>query len=337
VNQTRAFQRIKPRVGLAQPHEEDRRSGLKFFIYALHGKFHRRIVEGLSSLVDPSHCPPLDWPCTMDTPPSWRTYTGHSSATFWQYLAEVVILQKLVGLGALLTSPFEADILVVPAFLSAGSFVVGDHTGRAAYWYSREKKPDAFTFQDLLLQLPYYNHPDVRGKHLFLRTSDCDSSQWLGHVKLEGVPCDWMTQDSVCLSLGAAADTGPEHVGHVVVPPFIVEEEFQPSFWSGESQAQNRSLLLFLQCSAGINPARLKLVESLRPYAQRDPSVMLVTMGEHLRIPVLSQRETAKHMRDATFCPIPPGDLPYTTRYFMAIFSGCIPVVVLYRGGSWWR
>ena len=51
-------------------------------------------------------------------------------------------------------------------------------------------------------------------------------------------------------------------------------------------------------------------------------------MGSHWapRLP-LTWAATVDHMRRSRFCLCPGGDTPYTKRFFLALLSGCVPVV----------
>lgn len=331
-----------------RPHASDFGRRLRFYLHPLPQSFHRDILERLAASPGvASECKPLRWPCTLDAVPTARTSSGHVAAIFWQYLAEVVILQKFLALGALQASPAEADVVIVPALLSAGGFVSQYVLGVPAYqpWGAHATGDTGqFSFAELRGALGGTGVEGRTQRHLFLRTSDCHFSEWSGGPPPPGVPCDWMSTDFMpgrgdfFVSLGARNGTSAHHWGHIVVPPLVIEEEFQPKEWAGEDPASPRPLLVFLQCSPGIHPGRRRFVEAIRPYAQAYPDrVVLVTMDGLGRAPRLSQREAIRRMRSSTFCPVPAGDLPFTTRYFFAVLSGCIPVVVRYRGGGWWR
>eukprot|EP00928_Gymnodinium_smaydae_P050886 TRINITY_DN3441_c0_g1_i6.p1 TRINITY_DN3441_c0_g1~~TRINITY_DN3441_c0_g1_i6.p1 ORF type:complete len:1000 (+),score=106.69 TRINITY_DN3441_c0_g1_i6:50-3049(+) len=324
--------------GGIRPHKSDWNTPLRFYIYPLPGQFHRHILESLRAAVGSFECPPILWPCTLNKIPEVMGTTGHAALTFWQYMAEVVLLQKFLALGALHVSPEEADVFIVPALLATGSFVLRYVRGKWAY----KAEGGTFSFADVLDNLPYYNKQTQR-RHLFLRTSDCHWPEWTEmEMPLKGTPCDWMTPDfvvgsSLFVTLGAQNRSLSSHSGHLVVPPMIMEREHQPSAWKDEDPRAERAHLIFLQCSPGINPSRQRLVNSIQRYASDDSRILLLSMDADQRVPLLNQRETADRMRSSTFCPIPKGDLPYTTRYFLAVLSGCIPVVILYEGNSWFQ
>eukprot|EP00929_Paragymnodinium_shiwhaense_P078634 TRINITY_DN40782_c0_g1_i3.p1 TRINITY_DN40782_c0_g1~~TRINITY_DN40782_c0_g1_i3.p1 ORF type:complete len:712 (+),score=72.54 TRINITY_DN40782_c0_g1_i3:646-2781(+) len=301
--------------------------------------FHRHVLEGFKPPAGEPECPPMLWPCEMNFTQLTTGSFGHGRRNFWQYLAEVIILQKFLALGTLHTRPEDADLFVVPAFLAGASYVSQYVAGRARY----KAKGGQFSFQDLISQLPYYNDK-TKARHLFLRTSDCHWPQWSEGPPKRGVPCDWMTIDfkaseSLFVTFGSMNSSDSDHHRHIVVPPLIIEKEHQPANWVNDDALAKRKYLLFLQCSPGrgIHQDRARLVDAIKPYAATNPSILLITMDSVVRIPTLAPQQTAEAMRLSTFCPVPPGDLPYTTRYFNAILSGCIPVVIRYRGGGWWQ
>ena len=45
----------------------------------------------------------------------------------------------------------------------------------------------------------------------------------------------------------------------------------------------------------------------------------------------------SEELRRALFCPVMPGDNTFRMRLFHAMLAGCIPVVMLFPGGSWYR
>jgi len=53
--------------------------------------------------------------------------------------------------------------------------------------------------------------------------------------------------------------------------------------------------------------------------------------------PPPSPAEWAHEMRRAIFCPVMPGDNTFRMRLFHAVRAGCIPVVIRFPGGSWYR
>eukprot|EP00746_Dinoflagellata_sp_MGD_P031763 gnl/MRDRNA2_/MRDRNA2_175586_c0_seq1.p1 gnl/MRDRNA2_/MRDRNA2_175586_c0~~gnl/MRDRNA2_/MRDRNA2_175586_c0_seq1.p1 ORF type:complete len:227 (+),score=20.29 gnl/MRDRNA2_/MRDRNA2_175586_c0_seq1:60-683(+) len=89
--------------------------------------------------------------------------------------------------------------------------------------------------------------------------------------------------------------------------------------------------------SPGINSERQLLIDAIEAgtpiAAAAGRPVDLRLMGASRQV-VLSPAGTIKAMSNATFCPIPQGDEPYTKRFFLSLLVGCIPVMVNHRG-SW--
>lgn len=65
--------------------------------------------------------------------------------------------------------------------------------------------------------------------------------------------------------------------------------------------------------------------------SKKAPNV-LVHVGDLSAKRTFPSRRTFNHVyRNSIFCPIPPGDVPHGSRFFHAILSGCIPVVLIFN------
>lgn len=230
-----------------------------------------------------------------------------------------------------------------------------------------------FQVQEVMPYLRYYNER-TRGRHIFLRSLDCFmQAEFGGRRKGEAMldrdgthhsfklpdlgtfdrfQCTHSTpnfdvRESIFLTLGPRNAKSPAHAGHIVVPPAITEEELQPGNYRADDPSRRRPKLLFLQVStqttSRTSELRKQLVKGLQQHIDRADEhgdlarsrLDLVVMGEVRRV-ALSQAETVARLQNATFCPSPPGDLPFTKRFFLALLAGCIPVVYEFPGKGWW-
>lgn len=328
---------------------------LKIHVYSLPSKFNLDLIERVAGAV-----PPQDGTCGLPVQScTMHAVTKGNLAHFYDYMNEVAILRKFIALLEQMPSragedPAEADLFIVPAFFSTANFVMPYINRIIPESGPLEQSPPsrtAFGLQDILPLLPYFNE-STSGRHLFLRTHDCNPMNQNQYYESDFNPktsgCRFNTPDFVLdnamfLTLGPKNQNHVSHSRHIVVPPAITERELQPSVYVDDS-GNSRPNLIFLMASANTagptGTLRKILLQELESYIEAGAQhVDLVVMGVDRSVG-LTQSETIARLKNATFCPCPPGDLPFQKRFYLALLSGCIPVMILFddmKGHQgWW-
>jgi len=323
----------------AQPHPRDRLTlaGFKAFVYDLPAAYHNKSLSALRQLGirQGSAC---DFGVSLCKENRWTPrYT-----TKRMYAAEVVILQKLLRAMALTTDPSQADVFIVP-------WLVRSHCAVREHW----QRCLGSKVSGLLWNfLPHYN-PDTRGRHLFLATGGpCD------------VPVDVQAQ-ALVVSLGPQYMPRQQHgqsfvSGLVLVPYLNAEPQLQPGHWL-EPPAASRTtwaLLAFGATNWFRRALRRQFAAAAAGRRARNETGRAVVVldfarGEYAPGHLSAARPIGRRgwnltpgglldeMSTSRFCIVPPGDTPKAKRFFDAILTLCVPVVVAFptslgSGTSWW-
>lgn len=150
-----------------------------------------------------------------------------------------------------------------------------------------------------------------------------------------------LTDMPLYVSLGGAVYPGSTNI---VIPPPITEPEYQPVSLRKFDWTKPRDVAVFWQAGLADN---LPLRKEAFALLQKTPTIGGLPVQVHQIINrrnfTLSAQETWQKYRNSYFCPTIEGDLPFQKRFFDALISGCIPVVVAFPASdcnphkSWFR
>lgn len=295
------------------------RAGLKFFVYELPGAAHGEPLAVLhgrlrESVPFPSVCDFALSPCTE------LRAEGGAFAGYRPYAGEATFLAKLLDapVGVIVDDPAEATFFVVPFLSSTWCFL-----GAPKCWVRCGGQRPLNVLRPLLR---YYNASTAH-RHLFL-----------GSDSTGDLPTDLQMQPTM-LSYGPNPCDGDD-AGHVIMPAPVTDE--LPLL--GPREFLSKDLFAFAADGIGGRPFRLEAIGELERWQQRFPHLFVVarraTQEQGRAGPDAFRRSSAEwahEMRRAVFCPVLPGDNTFRMRLFHAVLAGCVPVVILFPGGSWYR
>ena len=243
--------------------------------------------------------------------------------------AETIILRKFLQSGLLVTDPGLADVFVVPYFSASDCRLSGN----------RWRCLSSGKAQELFAHLKHYG-PSTRHRHLFLATGDIHSQPLV------------IQAQTLLLSWGAKSHAGT--VGHIIMPPAIVDPLLQPSAWEEEGFDRRERDILFWVTGSPNNALRIeifnqlemfKISHEIRRYPGETGSTVVhwagrrVTQEESTMPP---RAQLVSEMRRAQLCPVVPAENAFNKRLFDVVLAGCLPVVVAHytlfgSGVSWWH
>eukprot|EP00438_Fugacium_kawagutii_P020490 Skav220785 [mRNA] locus=scaffold3169:220585:224193:+ [translate_table: standard] len=317
-------------------HPDDfrgRRSHLRFYIYDLPRIVHGRILEELHGPVrEKERRPPI---CNLGLSPCTETHnTKGVFNSFRPFVAETTFLAKLLA-GPdeiIVANPDDASYFVVP-FLSSTWCTM---TAPFCWVRCSAHRP----LNALLPFLTFYNATTAH-RHLFLGTDSVgDLPQ-----DLQMQPLVLHYGPSPCRESMSTFTT----LGPLIAPPSITDDLPPLGRWEFTS----KDLFLFLADGLSNRPFRKEVFQELDKWQRRLPHLFAVSRRDE-KIEKQSCKEEekrncptdpilpaevlwAEQMRRALFCPVMPGDNTFRMRLFHAVLVGCIPVVILFPGGSWYR
>ena len=205
------------------------------------------------------------------------------------YMAEGIILQKLLSSLNFVDDINDADLVLVPALPIAKTQPTCRNLG---------KKENAW-FNELVKEVQKYSTKKPK-KYLYLGTQD--SSQ--NHVFINGLSKD---PNNIVLTLGPSG---------FVIPSLNTMKELQPKNYEGCIPMEKRSSFLF--ANQGI---RSHLLDRIA--IEKELGAYNGTKAVQASPPRL-----ALDMTDSIFTLCAPGDLPFQKRFFDAILMCTIPIVV---------
>jgi len=251
-------------------------------------------------------------------------------STFRQYGADVTIIEKFKHYENLVTNPKDADLFLVPYPHSSQCRApphgeVWAHCGGVSREYTKK----------MVRSLKHLT-PTTRDRHFFLLTGDWGNN----HEHLEDMP--------LYASLGGFPNYYRDHpippgVTNIVIPPPVLEPEYQPSVLARTNWTRQRKYSVYM--NAG-----------LVSYERREFSKILNSVSSVGGLPtyhteIAGHRDFAlppskiwENYRNTMFCPVLKGDLPFQKRFYDVSLSGCLPVVVTTpawdfkktKCNSWW-
>lgn len=173
-----------------------------------------------------------------------------------------------------------------------------------------------------LLPLLIHYNATTADQHLFLGS---DSTGDLS-VDLQMQPLVLSYGPNPC---GSDAKSGP-----VIIPPPVTDE--LPRLDS--RIFASKDIFIFTADGVGGRPFRREAIEELERWQRRSPATIVVgRRGTSDLFPNPSPAEWALMLRRSVFCPVLPGDNTFRMRLFHAVLAGCIPVVIGFPGGGWYR
>mmetsp|Transcript_178621 Transcript_178621/g.566824 ORF Transcript_178621/g.566824 Transcript_178621/m.566824 type:complete len:1064 (+) Transcript_178621:1-3192(+) len=313
--------------GAARPTGAEDFSERRIFVYDLPPSFHADLLHEVRAI---NEAAPLESRSSCDygaTPCTERGWTAWYS-TVRQLGTEVVVLQKLLLSPLLVDDPRKADFFVVPYFHALDCRLT---TWRMHQWAPRCRFSDLP--HDIWARLPHYSSATA-SRHIFLSSTEPHNM----HITFVGQP--------QLMSVGPRFGDGS--AGHVLVPTLVTDEELQPGAFRrhlvGAPAWEDRPVE-FLFVGSTSNIWRRLVVEQLERYRSAtgpDRVVLDVFRREPTAEEQFPTSKTIGVKRAARFCPCPPGDVTsVTVRFFDALLSGCIPVVISFPGmlgrPSWFR
>eukprot|EP00928_Gymnodinium_smaydae_P016342 TRINITY_DN16110_c0_g1_i1.p1 TRINITY_DN16110_c0_g1~~TRINITY_DN16110_c0_g1_i1.p1 ORF type:complete len:1202 (+),score=192.17 TRINITY_DN16110_c0_g1_i1:167-3772(+) len=305
-----------PLHGGAHPAGVEDFQGLRVFVYDLPPRFHADLLREVKianerttfPVGSPSNCDYAATPCKET---SWSDFYS----VVRQLATEVVFLQKILRSPLLVSDPKDADLFVVPYFHALDCRLA---TFRNEAWQPRCRNSDLP--YELWKHLSYYN-ATTASTHLFLASTEPHNM----NLDIAGQP----------LLLSVGPRLGDQPFGHILVPFLVTEPELQPKAWmaSGGADAFDRDVeFLYTGNRGGL--WRPRIVTQLEAYREKVGSER-VLLGTYLRAEFgdaqVVHKSTGGQKRKAVFCVCPPGDATSATiRFYDALLSGCIPVVVAF-------
>jgi len=276
---------------------------LKVFVYQLPPKFHADLLSKAESARNISQC---GW----ERGPCWEKKRDQEYSTMRSYAAEVPMLAKFLMMPHVTSNANEADIFVVPWFGATAQWVLGDPWGGK----SQEVKEHV---QELLSELTHF-HGKRQRRHIFLSSRDAeDISPFLR-------------------STVRNANAVLFHYGPRAAANELVMAPNSAGFGAPLSLIANQKPGHFLFLMAGeVNEHRKLMNKEVSRLKKEHPELHV----EHLQVIEhrdfeVTLEEVQNKMRDSMLCPIPQGDLPWQHRFFDALASGCLPVMIRYTDKS---
>lgn len=234
-------------------------------------------------------------------------------STFRQYGADVTIIEKFKHYENLVNKTDEADIFVVPYPHSSQcrSPPHGEnwmHCGGVSRDYTKKMVKSLFAFS-----------PTTKDRHFFLLTGDWSNN----HEHLEDMP--------LYATLGGYPNVYHNHllpkgVNNIVIPPPVLEPEYQPSALAKTNWTRQRKFSVYM--NAGLVSAERREVDAILnsvPSVGGLPTIQTHIEG-HRNFP-LPPSKIWENYRNTVFCPVLKGDLPFQKRFYDVSLSGCLPVV----------
>eukprot|EP00927_Polykrikos_kofoidii_P014854 TRINITY_DN16564_c0_g1_i1.p1 TRINITY_DN16564_c0_g1~~TRINITY_DN16564_c0_g1_i1.p1 ORF type:complete len:867 (+),score=74.10 TRINITY_DN16564_c0_g1_i1:122-2602(+) len=301
---------------------------LRVFIYDLPADFHVSLIQEMNrGSLNISNC---DW---MSAPCDENVWGGRISGRR-QYSAETQILLKF--LQAPTVDPTDANLFIVPFLVRTECHLRGQ-----SFRCARSNLTHRL-FLDAQKYLPHWS-PRTAHQHLFLATGEPHT-----------LPLEIVSQPLV-LTMGA---TWPSSSSHIVVPMSEPHAQLQPGVYEARPR---RTFMHYI--GTPNNGVRMQILDQIEGFRKRYgrkfrswecpsyPKIFncsqLVSSKRTSRAKQFQKQWTAPKtiiakMRSSVFCVCPPAENPAagTKRFFDAVGSGCIPVVVSFEGmggRSWWR
>jgi hypothetical protein len=232
--------------------------------------------------------------------------------------AEVNMLAKFLSMPGLTNDTNAADFFLVP-WLCGTDQMLNDNAWGGGPLGTRLTR---------LLSFLHAFHGEHQRRHLFL----CST----GH---RDVPSD--LRQLIKKSGAILFDYGPRHMrNEVVIAPNSAGfgAPLQPILDSP------KHYVFFL---AGQIPIRSPVQRQISEYRELMRSEVNRLKAEHPELSIeswkitgtrdhfsLSILDAIQKMQNSLLCPIPIGDLPFEHRFFDALFAGCLPVMIRYKGDT---
>lgn len=301
-----------------QVHPDDfrgPRSDLRFYIYDLPGAANREILVQLHGRIRESAAQPST--CDYGLSPCSEMHGTGMFGGMRVFAAEATILAKLLSAPdeVIVKDPTEASFFVVPFFSSAWCILASPRG-----WV----RCGAYRPLNALLPLLTYFNASTAHRHIFLATDSTGD-----------LPQDLQMQSTVLTYGPNPCREGP---GAIVVPPPVTDHLPVP----GRFEFATKDLFLFV-ADGGLaeRPFRKEVIEELEKWQRALPHLFYVASRDKGKEDIgrhnMALQEWSYQIRRALFCPVLPGDNTFRIRLFHAILAGCIPVVLLFPGGGWYR
>jgi hypothetical protein len=254
---------------------------LNVYVYPLPGKFHMDVFNEYNK-----GC--LMVPCFASNPALAR----------WQYVdhaAEPIVLSKLLSAVNTVKNPDEADMILVPAFLTmVGAGKCRNHLACKDDWYN-----------DLFKRLIYI---DSGKPHIFISTQDWNQN----HRRIRAL---YNNQNAFVINYGPNG---------LIVPSLNPSIKLQPFYNTTFTNWATREF--FLLSNFGVRGHdRTVIMQQLRQY--NGPRVIKIANNEQ-HVFRASGNNGGGSIGNSTFILCLAGDLPHQKRFFDAILHLTIPVVV---------
>jgi len=223
---------------------------------------------------------------------------GHQTV---DHVGEVVILQKLLSSLKFVSDYNDADLVLVPALPVTAS--ISNGRIRNCRIFGRCSKR---WFNSLAAEVKRLS-PNSTKKHLFFATQD--ESQNHSYIRDKS-----KDPNNIVVTYGPKG--GPNDI---VVPSLNTLIDLQPKDWTGCVPLQNRSTFLMSNFRIRDNLLDRKKIQKELDAYKGSKSILSES---------LNPARTIKMLSDSIFTICPPGDLPFTKRFYDALLSCSIPVVV---------
>ena len=282
-----------------------------------------------------------DWSTSICSPKAYTTSCHYSDRRLNRNADAILATHFVQYTGPLRTyDPESAKIFIVPYPASSQKECYRISSSK----YNKKLKATITDHERTLLKsLKYWKqHPT---KHLFLYSAGLDQSYLLEYVQSR--------HNNMIAMLGPK-----RRLGHIVIPYANTHPEYQPNQFF-QLQLQPDELNQRHSKTASINQStspfkdkryalsavlskdisgngqiRKQFLDNIENYFPNRQiggmpiRIIEIDSGQMRRLP--NETDVMRLYRDSIFCPIFRGDSPIQKRFFDAILSGCIPVVMAY-------
>ena len=115
---------------------------------------------------------------------------------------------------------------------------------------------------------------------------------------------------------------------NIVVPPPVLEPEYQPSELAKVNWTRARKFSLYM--NAGLVSSERRMIDFILKRTEMVGGLPTIqTAIENHRSFKLPPSKVWENYRNTLFCPVVKGDRPYQKRFFDVALSGCLPVVLV--------
>lgn len=277
---------------------------LKIYIYNLSSKWNVDLVREMELHQGRSNC---DWART----PCAEVRQDAQYSHLRNHAGEVPMLFKFLSFPNIVSDPTQADLIIVPYLMRTHAFALGE-----PYGTPEKAIKSKMAIRQLVGELHLMSNASLRKRHVFMSSSDA--------MMLAGIIPQQM-KDALLLHYGPRRSRNEL----VMVPN---DAGFGRSL---EPLVHPAPDFIFYQAGDMNEPRHLMKYELQR--LQKDRPELRIhhyTIGNHKPPFPLDLSSTYALMSRSLLCPVMQGDTPWQHRFYDALVTGCVPLLVRYRKRS---